>query len=538
MVSAMSRAVFPYLVVFVVAVGTCRAGETARGAVFHDANGNGRRDTGESGVEGVCVSNGRDIVKTDAEGMYELSVDDDTIVFVIKPRDWMTRTDDLKIPRFYYIHKPAGSPDENFVYAGVEPTGPLPKSIDFPLSPALDPEKFTVIFMGDPQPHNVKQLHHYANDVVAELVGTPAQFAISMGDLVSDDLSLFERVNQVQAVVGIPWYNVHGNHDQNYRAEKDRYADETFERVYGPTNYAFQYGQVHFIVLDNVFWKGYKVDESGETRMGNYEGRLSDQQLDFVKNYVATVPNDDRIVVCTHIPLPRNPTDHQVHSTPQYRRLLEILSTHPYTMSFSAHMHKTRQFFANEDDGYAPDAHTDHHHANVATGSGSWYNGPLDEQGFPMTTMADGAPNGYLLATFDGHDYSLRYKAARMPKGYQMAIHAPSEVGADQVGGTEVIVNVFGGNEKTRVRMRIRGFGDWFAMQQTERVDPAYVALRNRDIATPTPGQGKLPEPALTPHLWAAMLPANLPPGVYALEVEATDMFDQTDRAFHLIDVR
>ena len=36
------------------------------------------------------------------------------------------------------------------------------------------------------------------------------------------------------ATVGIPWYNVHGNHDMNFLATDDRYADETFERVYGP----------------------------------------------------------------------------------------------------------------------------------------------------------------------------------------------------------------------------------------------------------------------------------------------------------------
>lgn len=537
MVSLMNRAVLLSLVGCLV-VGACRAGETARGTVFHDADGNGRRDAGESGIEGVYVSNGTDVVKTDAGGQYELPVDNDTIVFVIKPRDWMTQIDELNVPRFYYIHKPGGSPDESFLYAGVEPTGPLPESIDFPLQPAPDPQRFTVILMGDPQPINRKQVHYYSNDVIAELIGTPARFGISMGDLVGDDLSLFGSVSRAQAVVGIPWYSVHGNHDQNYRAQEDKYADETFESAYGPPNYAFQYGKVHFIVLDNVYWKGYRVDEDGETERGNYEGRLTDRQLEFVRNYVATVPEDDRIVICTHIPLPRYPTAHRVHSTPEYRRLLEILSAHPYTMSFSAHMHTTQQFVSDADDGYAPEAGTEHLHVNVGTAAGSWFNGPLDEQGLPMTMMADGSPNGYVIATFDGHDCSLRYKAARMPDNYQMAIHAPAEVTADQLGNTEVLVNVFGGNEKTHVRMRVRSHGDWIDMQETQRTDPSYAALYRRDLAHPTPGQGVLPEPVQTPHLWVAKLPQGLQPGIYALEVETTDLFGQTDRAFHLIDVR
>ena len=144
--------------------------ETARGVVFDDQNGNGVRDAGEPGIAGVQVSNGLDVVKTDPAGNYELSVDDDTIVFVIKPRDWQTRFDGKNLPRFYYIHKPAGSPDGDFKYPGVEPTGPLPASIDFPLTASAEPDEFTVIVMGDPQPTSQREVRFYANDVVAELI--------------------------------------------------------------------------------------------------------------------------------------------------------------------------------------------------------------------------------------------------------------------------------------------------------------------------------------------------------------------------------
>ena len=40
--------------------------ERARGYVFHDRNGNGRRDSGEPGLADVRVSNGRTITTTDA----------------------------------------------------------------------------------------------------------------------------------------------------------------------------------------------------------------------------------------------------------------------------------------------------------------------------------------------------------------------------------------------------------------------------------------------------------------------------------------
>lgn len=519
-------------------VGRVATAETARGVVFNDQNGNGVLDDGELGIAGVQVSNGLDIVKTNSAGNYEIDVDDDTIVFVIKPRNWRPRLDEENLSRFYYIHKPNGSPDDEFVYAGVEPTGPLPASIEFPLTPSTEPDEFTVIVMGDPQPSSRREVRFYANDVVAELIDSTAAFGMSMGDIVGDNLSLFPAVNAVQGLVGVPWYNVLGNHDQNYRSPDDEHADESFERVYGPPNYAFQYGPVHFVILDNVFWNGPdRTDEDGKHH-GGYEGRLTDRQLQFVANYLQTVPKEERVVICTHIPLPEIRHWDVRHSTPQYRRLLEILSDHPYTMSFSAHTHFNHHNFAGAEEGYTPDAATEHHHHNVATGSGSWYRGHLDEEGFPVTTMSDGAPNGYILATFSGNQYRLRYKGARKPDNYQMAIRAPDVVCANCEEPTEIVVNVFNGNERSKIRMRLRGHGDWIAMQQSPRPDPVYAESQKLDVAEAADDRIPLPNPQLTEHIWVADLPAELPVGMHVLEVESTDMFGTVDRGIRIIEVK
>ncbi len=515
--------------------------QLARGVVYHDANGNGVRDANESAVAGVCVSNGLEVVKTDKTGSYQLPVDNDTIVFVIKPRDWMTAIDEQNIPRFYYIHKPTGSPDDRFKFKGVAPTGPLPASVDFPLTTSADETNFSVIVMGDPQPDNIDEVSFYANDVVAELVGTDARFAIAMGDIVGDDLSLFEPVNRVQAVLGIPWYNVYGNHDMNLLSPSDEHADETFERVYGPPNYAFQYGQVHFIVLDNVRWNGPVETDSRpwNNNYGGYNGWLHEEQLKFVANYVATVPIEDRIVVCTHIPLPTLHSITEPHMTPQFGRLLEILSSHPHTMSYSAHTHINEHYLAGSEDGYRPANGAVHLHHNVATASGSWYQGPRDEQGWPVATMRDGTPNGYIKATFEGNQYRERFRASRLPADYQMAVHAPSVIGPADAAETVVRVNVFNGNEKTTVRLRIDKQGDWLRLQQRPQADPGYIALRQQNHACPPPDTKVLKHEAIvTPHIWEVKLPAELTDGVHVLQIEATDMFGQTERKTRLIELR
>lgn len=120
---------------------------TATGTVFLDTNGNQVKDNDEKGLPGVRVSNGQDIVQTDANGQYVLTVTDDTILFVIKPRGFMTPINENRLPKFYYIHKPHGSP-EGLKYAGIAPTGPLPASIDFPLTEQSEADTFKVLVFG------------------------------------------------------------------------------------------------------------------------------------------------------------------------------------------------------------------------------------------------------------------------------------------------------------------------------------------------------------------------------------------------------
>src|SRR5690606_3298795 len=167
------------------------AQEKASGFVFEDLNGNGKKERREKGIEGVAVSNGIQVVQTDAKGRYELPIGDDQIIFVIKPSGYAVPVDENNLPPFYYMHKPAGSPE--LKYAGVEPTGALPNSVDFALLPWEYREIFTSLIFGDPQPYTIEEVIFFADGVVAEVEGIQGvDFGISLGDLVGDDLSLFQ----------------------------------------------------------------------------------------------------------------------------------------------------------------------------------------------------------------------------------------------------------------------------------------------------------------------------------------------------------
>ena len=77
--------------------------QVAKGFVYNDLNENGTKDSDESGIPGVFVSNGIDIVQTDDAGAYSISVSDDAIIFVIN-RNWMTPVTSILLD-FTYINQ-------------------------------------------------------------------------------------------------------------------------------------------------------------------------------------------------------------------------------------------------------------------------------------------------------------------------------------------------------------------------------------------------------------------------------------------------
>jgi hypothetical protein len=413
----------------------------------------------------------------------------------------------------------------DLAYPGVSPTGPLPDRIDFPLYRQKETRSFKAILFADTQPYTLEELNLLDRDIIADVIGTEAAFGLTLGDLVGDDLSLFEPLNESIGQIGLPWYNVIGNHDINFLAKTDRDSDETFERVYGPATYAFSYGKVHFIVLDDVVYDG-PLDEEGKA--GPYEAEISEDQLAFVENYLKTVPRDRLVVLAMHIPFKSEPLYVDERSA-----LFEILKDRPHTLSLAGHTHYQDNQFYGPEEGF--DGPQPHHQLVAATASGSWWLGTDDEVGIPHATMRGGAPNGYSIIRFDGHRYSIQFNAARRPADHQMNIFTANATTSENAADTEVLVNVFNGSERTRVEMRLGEDGDWMPLWREAREDPYYLAAVERDLQRNPRPRFFLPPAIESPHLWVGTLPANPPPGTYAIEVRATDMYGHVFRAHRVI---
>ena len=506
--------------------------EVVRGIVFEDQNGNSERDNGEPGVEDVLVSNGLKVVRTNGEGRYELPARDEMILFVSKPNNYEIPVNEAQLPQFYYLHYPEGSPELEF--GGIEPTGPLPESVDFALLSTEVQNRFDAVAFADTQTTTAEELSYLRDDVITELIGSSALFGITVGDVVNDNLALYERHNDLVSQLGLPWWNLPGNHDVNFDALSDEHATDTFKRVFGPTYYSFDYGQVHFVTLDNV-------DYLGEVE-GGYRGFISQEQIDWLENDLEFVPEDKLVVIATHIPLTTDAVDQTERLiTVNLSDLLAVLESreHLYTLSGHDTSNSWQMYLGQEHGWNGPEPL---HHQVLAEVRGDGWGGPKNEHGLPATTMEDGNPNGYYILSFDGNSYSTRFKAAGEPEDAQMRIMLEQETsGRNQLSPSQfevaawqapqLVVNVFDGGERHQVDFSLGG--DFQPMEHTLRTDPfmedrylRYLGT-DKEVSTPNPSS----------HIWVADLPESLEPGVHTVMVRSTDPYGQVSEASQVFEV-
>jgi hypothetical protein len=512
---------------------------TATGVVFEDRSGTGRRQSGDPGIAGVLVSNGRDVVKTDGNGRYALPVDDETIIFVIKPTGYAVPVErGVMLPRFYYIHQPKGTPAHlGLRYRGIEPSGPLPNSVDFALKKVDEPTRFDVLLLTDPHAGSQAEIDFIRDDVVNPLIGTKAAFGLTTGDIMSDDLSLYARYNRIIGQLGVPWHNTVGNHDLNLDAAERRYSRETFKQTFGPSYYAFEYGGALFLMLDNVDYLGARASEPGNDCQ--YQGRFGKRQLAFVANVLKGTPADRLVVAAMHIPLrtyldPQDPAS----NTSDGSALVKLLGDRP-SISFSGHTHTTEHHYLGAEDRNAGSA--PHHHHVMTAVSGSWWSGPYDHRGIAVADNQDGTPNGFHVLTVEGNRATTRYQPAKEPNARQIRIVLDSEshraqkesandfrmsqlvgspIAQANAGATDLVVNVFDGGPRTSVAYQI-GERAPVRMERERRPDPFVKEVFARNQSTKKPWV----KAELCSHLWAARLPANLEAGTHCIKVRVTDEY-------------
>lgn len=484
------------------------------GTVFEDRDGDGRRDRSEPGIAGVLVSDGERIVRTGHEGRWSLPLEGDHTVFVIKPAGFAFPNGADGLPVFWRHVQP--QPGPALRYGGI-PAGPV-ACHDFPLrrvAPRKGPLELMVF--ADPQPKTARDVGYYERDIIGPIVEAArgrraADLGLTLGDVVSDDLSLYPSMNRATARLRTPWLHVAGNHDLDFDAATDEDSLRSFRRSFGPDTFAWEEAQASFIVLDDVIWR------PGQSPA--YIGGLRESQFAFLGAYLATQPRDRRIVISAHIPFFDEP-GRETFRRADRERLFALLAPFEKVLLLTGHGHVQRQHRHGPAEGWQ--GREPLHEYNVGAACGGYWSGPLDAAGIPDTRMSDGTPNGYATARFDPDGgYALRWHVAR-GQGEALHLHAPKLLRQGAYPGVGVYANVYMGEADTRVEYRVAG-GEWQPMARVDEPDPALRRENLLDDASETlRGYDRLPEAEASTHLWRGRLPTNLPEGEHLVEVRAFD---------------
>jgi hypothetical protein len=444
----------------------------------------GKVHAGGTGLAGVAVSDGYNVVLTDKNGRYVLE-SNATAEFV-----------HVSIPRGYAF------PHEKGLARFFQPikAGASSMTADFALQKLSgDDTKHTFVVWADPQIISKKDAKELVTVSAPDLRQLAAQydqntFAIGCGDLVWDHFELFEDYKKAVEIAGIPFFQVIGNHDMDLTARADEGSAQTFKGHFGPTYYSFNRGDIHYVVLDDVFFVG---------TAKKYIGYLTERQLQWLEQDLSHVRPGATVVVSLHIPAynrqhlrdkqKEEPMGGVVSNRKELYRLLEPFKAH----LMSGHTHFNEVVLEG--------GVIEHVHGTVC---GAWWTGPI---------CTDGTPSGYGVYEVDGPNLRWYYKAVGHDRNYQLRLYPKGSVPERP---DEVVANVWNWDPEWQVTWFEDGVSKG-AMQQGTALDPLAVQLH---AGPALPAKHKWVEPSLTEHLFFAKPSA----GAKEIRVEATDRFGKT----------
>ena len=434
------------------------------------------------GIAGVSVTDGINITQTDKNGLYEL--------------------DSNATAAFVYISVPSGYafPEKKGIAAFYRPISKGSSTVnnDFELTKLeADDRKHNFVVWADTQMISKKDVELLMSQSVPDLQALVQSYpkgtlfhGIGCGDLVWDHFELFDDYKRAVELSGIPFYNVIGNHDMDLEARSDDQSANTFKQQFGPTYYSFNRGDIHYVVLDDVFFIG---------AAKKYIGYITENQLQWLEQDLTLVKPGSTVIVSLHIPTftgaSRRANKEEepggvVANRKHLYKLLEPFKVH----IMSGHTH----FNDNWEEGDI----MEHNHGTVC---GAWWTGPI---------CGDGTPVGYGVYEVDGSDVKWYYKSTGLAKEKQVRAYPKGHI---KELPDEISANVWNWDNKWKV--------EWYEdgvlkgnMERRVAYDPWAVELYAGPLL---PKKHKFVEPTLTDHMFFA----KPSPEAKKITVKATDRF-------------
>lgn len=366
------------------------------------------------GLEGVPVTDGRQIVITDKKGNYKFTSFDDT-KFV-----YITLPDGYAIPYDNGSNVPT-------LFKRVPETVNAKHRFDFELTPSNDDRTDYVLVIGaDPQVYfqdEIPELKDEAKDMrelmQSRYAGKPS-VGICVGDVIGDILtepSLFKPVTDAINESGVPFFFAVGNHDVSWSKDYSSQSKRVFESIYGPTYYSFNFGGVHYVVLDDVLMMG-----------SRYVGYLTERQLKWLEQDLSHVQHGSEVVVAFHIP---------AFSPEALRKEWGKESSHKIINNRSALVAMLKPFNAHIMSGH------EHYNENYVLSDNLYehVHAPMSNLFWMAPWSWDGSPTGYsVYEVKNGRIANWYYKSVGHSPEYQMEVYP---AGRNRQHPEAVVANIF-----------------------------------------------------------------------------------------------
>lgn len=436
-------------------------------------------DQSGKGIPGVVVNDGVHFTKTDKLGAWALNSDTTISKFVA-----------ISTPAAYVLPQQDGLATGHYI--AVRDLAQAGGKYDFVLEKRKQADgRFHYIAISDPQVKNEKQLKRWRQETVPDLKEvidslkqTREVVAMTLGDLVWDNMPLFEEYQESVKNTGAVFFQCIGNHDfdkqyqdlHNMAMGTPVYGERIYGSYFGPTDYSFNIGKAHIVTMKDINYVGGK----------NYVESLTGQQLEWLKKDLSYVSKGSLVILNLHAPVWNKVSPGgNVRNADALKEVLKDYKVHV----FSGHTH----FFQNNE--VTP---TLYEH-NIGAACGGWWAGWVNQCG---------APNGYMVVDVDGDNVKWHYKATRRDFAYQFRIYNKGEFTAQS---SFVVANVWDWDSACRVVWYQDGkpMGDMeqFVGSDEERASQ----LKDRSQAEPTA------------HLFRAM-PSD---GARQIKIEFTNRFGE-----------
>ncbi|WP_316842361.1 PQQ-binding-like beta-propeller repeat protein [Pedobacter gandavensis] len=235
------------------------AGAQYKGKVFLDENKNKTWDAQEKGMKGISVSDGQNVLKTDANGNFSLpGHSKNRFIFVTVPAGY-------KLAAKHYLKIEDKVAAYNF--------GLLP-------DPTTAGPSVKMLQITDTETDKY-------NDWIANLKNFSKKqdvgFIVHTGDICYEKGLNFHANQVTPEALGKQVFYCIGNHD----LVKGAYGEELFENLFGPVYYSFDAGPAHFIVTP--------------MRSGDVQPSYTvDEVISWMKNDLAATDKNKPVIIFNH----------------------------------------------------------------------------------------------------------------------------------------------------------------------------------------------------------------------------------------------